>query len=220
MINVEQLQEDIANKNITDINKLLDDYHEADIAEVFEELTTYEMVFLLRILETDLAAEVFYFLESDLKEKIIDAYSSQEISEMIDSLYSDDIVDMVDEMPANIQKKILKNIPREKRDLVNALLMYDDDLAGSIMTIEFLEIKDYDTCGEALRKIKAQAGEVEYVDYIYVIDKYHELVGGITIKDLIIYSDDSIIDDIMDSNQMSVNAMDNIEDAIDMIHKY
>ncbi|MEG0686498.1 MAG: hypothetical protein RR425_04370, partial [Erysipelotrichales bacterium] len=61
MINVEQLQEDIANKNITDINKLLDDYHEADIAEVFEELTTYEMVFLLRILETDLAAEVFYF---------------------------------------------------------------------------------------------------------------------------------------------------------------
>ncbi|MEG0364608.1 MAG: magnesium transporter [Erysipelotrichales bacterium] len=220
MINVEQLQEDIANKNITDINKLLDDYHEADIAEVFEELTTYEMVFLLRILETDLAAEVFYFLESDLKEKIIDAYSSQEISEMIDSLYSDDIVDMVDEMPANIQKKILKNIPREKRDLVNALLMYDDDLAGSIMTIEFLEIKDYDTCGEALRKIKAQAGEVEYVDYIYVIDKYHELVGGITIKDLIIYSDDSIIDDIMDSNQMSVNAMDNIEDAIDMIRKY
>lgn len=220
MIDLEKLRLDIEQKNVTHIKQTLENVHEADVAETFEDLTTYEMVFLIRVMGTEMAAEVFSYLDSDLQEDIIEKYSSREIKELIDSLYADDLVDMIDEMPANIQRKILKTIPRERRDLVNALLMYDDDLAGSIMTVEFLELKDTDTCLEAIMKIKAQANKVEYVDYCYVIDQSLNLVGGLDIKDIIISPDETLIKDIMDSNQGSIHANEPQEKAIEMIRKY
>lgn len=220
MTPAEKLQKYVKNKDITKINTLLSDMHAADIAEMYEKLPIYDVIFSLRVLETKHAADIFSYLDSDIQENIIKAFTNEETDELVDNLFTDDIVDLIDEMPVNIQKKIFRNVDPERRKQINALLRYDEDAAGSITSTEYIELNLDDTCQTALDKIKEQADRVNSVDYCYIIDDVLNFVGGIDLKEIVIHPNKTPIKEIMDTNHMYVKASASQEEAIDIIRKY
>lgn len=215
-----QLEVYVQEKNIKLIKELVEDIHSVDIASSFDGLSTYEMLFILRVVDTKKSAEIFSYLEGDIQELIITAFTNQETETLINSLFSDDIVELVDEMPVNIQKKILKSVSKDRRGMINTLLKYADGTAGSIMSTEYIELKINDTCDSAIQKIKKQFDGVESIDYCYVTDRGLNLVGGVDLKDIVISKGDTKIEDIMDANQVFVMSNDDQETVVEIIRKY
>jgi magnesium transporter len=220
MDQAKKLQNYVKKKDISGINKLLSHMHSADIAEMYEKLPIYDVIFSLRVLETKHAASVFSLLDSDIQEDIINAFTNQETDELVNSLFTDDIVDLIDEMPVNIQKKIFRSVSGERRSTINTLLRYSDDTAGSITNTAYIELNLNDTCQSALDKIKEQAQDVYTVDYCYIIDNFLTFVGGIALKEIVIHDKKTPIRKIMDGNHRYIKASASQEEAIDIIRKY
>ncbi|MGL4382308.1 MAG: magnesium transporter, partial [Bacilli bacterium] len=215
-----EIEQYIADKKIRELKELLEDVYPADIADVLLELSSYNRSFLLRVLDTKQAAEIFAYLEPEMQESLIIAFTEQELEAITDNLYSDELVDLIEDMPVNIQRKILKTVSLERRPMINALLNYGDDKAGSIMSIEYIELRYDDTCAKALLKIKEQANEVESIDHCYVIDEFLTLVGGIDLRDIVINDPSVLISEILDVNQVSVLVSDHQEDVIEVFRRY
>lgn len=151
---VKKLQELLENRRFADVHKMLESVNSADIPSIFDELEEEQIVVVYRLLSKDVAAEVFVELDSDMQEKLINAFTDKELKNVIDELFMDDTVDLIEEMPANVVKRILKTQKAEDRKLINDLLKYPEDSAGSIMTTEFVDLKENMTVKDAIDKIK------------------------------------------------------------------
>ena len=151
---VKKLQELLENRRFADVHKMLESVNSADIPSIFDELEEEQIVVVYRLLSKDVAAEVFVELDSDMQEKLINAFTDKELKNVIDDLFMDDTVDLIEEMPANVVKRILKTQKAEDRKLINDLLKYPEDSAGSIMTTEFVDLKENMTVKEAFQRIK------------------------------------------------------------------
>jgi magnesium transporter len=191
-----------------------------DIAEVFEELDTEKLLVMFRLLPKETAVDVFSYISSDLQEYLIEAIADKEIQTIVDELFLDDTVDLLEEMPANIVKKILKNTSKDKRDLINHFLKYPENSAGSIMTIEYVDLKKEMTVKEALASIKKVGVDKETINTSYVIDEYRKLEGIVSLRKLIINEEDTIIKDIMQTNIISINTHMDQEEIANIIKKY
>ena len=131
----------LQNKNWKALKELLDEMNEQDIAEIFMELEERELTLIYRLLNKELAAEVFVNMEPEYQEQLIRAFSDSELREVLDELYVDDAVDLIEEMPSSLVKRILKHTDPETRKSINEILKYPEDSAGSIMTIEYVDLK-------------------------------------------------------------------------------
>ena len=191
-----------------------------DIAEVFEELDTEKLLVMFRLLPKETAVDVFSYISSDLQEYLIEAIADKEIQTIVDELFLDDTVDLLEEMPANIVKKILKNTSKDKRDLINHFLKYPENSAGSIMTIEYVDLKKEMTVKEALASIKKVGVDKETINTSYVIDENRKLEGIVSLRKLIINEEDTIIKDIMQTNIISINTHMDQEEIANIIKKY
>lgn len=191
-----------------------------DIAEVFEELDTEKLLVMFRLLPKETAVDVFSYISSDLQEYLIEAIADKEIQTIVDELFLDDTVDLLEEMPANIVKKILKNTSKDKRDLINHFLKYPENSAGSIMTIEYVDLKKEMTVKEALASIKKVGVDKETINTSYVIDENRKLEGIVSLRKLIINEEDTIIKDIMQTNIISINTYMDQEEIANIIKKY
>lgn len=191
-----------------------------DIAEVFEELDTEKLLVMFRLLPKETAVDVFSYISSDLQEYLIEAIADKEIQTIVDELFLDDTVDLLEEMPANIVKKILKNTSKDKRDLINHFLKYPENSAGSIMTIEYVDLKKEMTIKEALASIKKVGVDKETINTSYVIDENRKLEGIVSLRKLIINDEDTIIKDIMQTNIISINTHMDQEEIANIIKKY
>ena len=132
------------------------DLEEADVAEILEEIKDKDTVKIFRLLPKDRAADVFSLLDIDNQQVIIDSLTDKEAAYIVDEMAADDAADLIDELPSNVVKRILSNTTPETRKDINHLLKFPDDSAGSIMTVEFLDIKSNITIKEAIDKIQNQ----------------------------------------------------------------
>ncbi len=216
---LEKIEEYIARKRYADLRDLLLPMEAADIATLCGELDE-KVALVFRLLPKEQAAEVFVELDSDQQELLIQGFSNTELKEVLDELYLDDTVDIVEEMPANVVKRILKHSDPEMRKSINEILKYPDDSTGSIMTTEFVDLKEDMTVEAALKRIRRTGPDKETINVCYVIDEGRHLIGLLSIRTLLLADDDDIIGDIMERNFISVQTLDDQESTARALSKY
>ena len=210
----------ITSKQYTKLKGILSDMEPVDIAQLFEDLPERYMPLLYRLLSKESAADVFVELDSDTQEMLIRGFSDTELKAVLDELYLDDAVDIIEEMPSNVVKRILRHSAPEMRNSINEILKYPKDSAGSIMTIEFIDLKEDMTVHDAFTKIRRTGVDKETIYTCYVTDRNRVLKGLVSAKDLLLSEEDCIIADIMEKNPISVNTMDDKEDVARSLSKY
>lgn len=159
-------------------------------------------------------------MDSEEEKILIEAFSDAELKNVMDSLFLDDTVDIIEEMPANVVSRILRYIPPQRRKLINEFMNYPDNSAGSIMTIEYIDIKASMTVNDAMNSIRRTGLNKEAIYTCYVTDGNRRLVGLVTAITLITESPDKLIGDIMDTNVIYAETLDEKEDAAKLIEKY
>jgi magnesium transporter len=192
----------------------------ADVAVIMQEIEQEQLPLLFRLLPKELAAETFVEMDSDLQEMLIRGFSDNELKDVVDELYVDDAADIVEEMPANVVKRILKQADPETRKMINEILNYPEDSAGSIMTTEYVSLRPAMTAEEAIKRIRRTGIDKETIYTCYVIDEDRTLRGYISIRSLILADEDDKIADLMDDNIISVTTTDDQEAVAQMFSKY
>ena len=210
----------IEERKFPPLRHLLSEMNSADIAVILQEVDSKNLPLVFRILPKELAAEVFVEMESDDQQLLIESFSDVELKNVFDELFMDDTVDIIDEMPATVAKRILKQTDAETRKMINKLLAYPDDSAGSIMTTEYIDLKLDMTVKEAFDRIREVGVDTETIYTCYVTDKGRHLLGIVTVKDLLLNKMDKIIKDIMDDNIIFANTLDDKEIVANLFEKY
>ena len=198
----------------------LGEMNEADLAAIMDTMEDADSLKIFRILPKDMAADVFPLLEVDDQKYIIMSLSDREASNIIDNLMADDATDLLEEMPANVVKQILANASPETRKDINHLLRYPDDSAGSIMTVEYVDLKETMTVADAITRIRRIGLDSETVNVCYVLDNKRVLKGTVALRYLLIMPQDAVIGEIMNDNVISINTMTDQEEAAQMFQKY
>lgn len=219
-IEMEELLRLLAAKQYTNIRQFLAEQNEADIAFLMEEMESEDMRKVFRILPKSLAADVFSYLEVDSQQSIINSLSDKEAGNVIDNLMADDAVDFLEEMPANVVEKLLANANPDTRQALNQLLRYPEDSAGSIMTVEYVSLKETLTVDQAIERIRKVGLDSETINICYVLDAGRELVGTVTLRSLLLGRGDETVADIMHENVISVNTLMDQEQVADRFKKY
>ncbi len=206
-------------KNYSEIKRMLSDVNNADLAQLLEECMESEMTIIFRLLSKSHAAEVFSYMHADSKEQLINAFTNKELSAVISELYIDDTVDLIEEMPASVVKRILANTDAETRNEINSLLNYPSDSTGSIMTTEYVTLKADMTSEEALDYLRSAGVDKETIYTCYVTHA-RELRGVVTVRDMLLAPKSAKIEDIMETNVISVSVYETSENAARMFDKY
>jgi magnesium transporter len=193
---------------------------EADIADVIENLSKERLVRIFRFLPKQMAALVFSYCDSDDQQIIIEALSDREIGDIMNSLFVDDAVDVIEEMPANVIKRLLRTVPSEKRNLINQILQYPEDSAGSIMTTEYVDLSERTTVSEAFGEIRKTGINKETIYTNYVVTPDSLLVGIVSAKDLMLADPEQKIGDIMEPNFVFAYTVDDQEAVATLFKRY
>ncbi len=210
----------IEERKILELSEYFASLNPVDIAKDMVDLRNEGIVLAFRILPKDIAAEVFSYLELDMQQYIIQSITDSELKDIVDKLFLDDTVDIIEELPSHIVKKVLKNTSKEKRELINQFLKYDENTAGAMMTIEFLDLKERMTVKEAIKYIRNDSLDKEDVDTCFVIDKNRKLKGTIHLKELILNDEKTFIEDIMDRNIVCTSTVEDQEVVASEFKKY
>ncbi|MCQ4794604.1 magnesium transporter [Anaerofustis stercorihominis] len=203
-----------------ELKKFLETLNPNDIAPLFDEIPMEDVLIIFRLLPKETAAETFVEIDNDNQEYLIRAFSDEELKEVLDLLFVDDTADLVEEMPANVAKRVLKHTDVKTRKLINEILKYPEDSAGSIMTTEFVSLRKDMTVLEALNKIKATGVDKETIYTCYVTDKTKKLIGLVSTKDILLSDMDEMIEDIMETNFIYTHTLADREDVVKMFDKY
>ena len=191
-----------------------------DIAEGLEEYDSDLVLRLFRLLPKDISADVFSYMSPDQQQLIVESVSGLEIRHLMDEMFLDDTVDFLEEMPANVVKKVLQNADTKTRSLINQFLQYPESSAGSLMTIEYVDLHDYYTVRKAMDHIRRTGIDKETVYTCYVIDAQRKLVGTVSLRRLIVAPENAYIRDIMDTNVVFVRTLDDQETVAESIQRY
>lgn len=210
----------IENKGFQKLKQILSELNPADIALILEEVDEKDLAIVFRILPKELAAEVFVEMESDSQQFLIEKFNNKELKSVMDELFMDDAVDIIDEMPASVAKRILSQTDAATRKIINQLLAYPDDSAGSIMTTEYIDLKKNMTVEDAFDRIRKCGMDSEMIYTLYVIDSRRHLLGIVSVKDLLLNQKDEIIGEIMDENIIFANTLDDKEEVAALFEKY
>ena len=217
---ITEIKQLLDTKKYLELRELLSEEMAADIALYFEEFPLEDNIKMFRILPKQLASEVFVEMEVELQQALIEAFTDEELTEIVDQIYVDDTVDMIEEMPANVVKRILKNASVEKRAVINQLLHYPEDSAGSIMNTEFVELKAYMKVADAFAYIRSTGLRKEIIYTCYVTDAKKKLIGVTSVKELMMADDEDVIADIMTEELVYAHTDDDKEEVIKDLAKY
>ena len=210
----------VEEKKFRELKSRLVEMNEVDIASFMEELDSEKTVVVFRMLPKELATDVFAELEPEQQQQIVTSITDYELGAIINDLYVDDAVDMLEELPANGVKRVLKNSNPEQRKLLNQFLKYPEDSAGSVMTAEFVNLKKNMTVADAFEYIRRHGVDKETIYTCYVTDDTRRLQGVVTVKDLLMSSYETKIDDIMDDNVIKVTTTEDQEEVANLFNEY
>jgi len=203
-----------------EIREIISEMNIVDIAELLMELDKTKLLILFRILPKEIAADVFSYVSIELQQYIIESITDKEIGNIVNDLFLDDAVDFLEEMPSNVVKKALKNADEETRKLINQFFKYPEYSAGSVMTIEFVDLKKQMTIKEALEHIRATGVDKETINTCYVTDSRRKLEGVISIRKIILADENAVVGDIMNEDVICANTLDDQETVADLFKKY
>lgn len=216
----EEITKLLEEKKYNVLKEKMKEINSADIPPLLEELDKESVVKLFRILPKEQAGEAFSYMEPYMKEKLIQDLTDAELKGILNELFMDDTVDLIEEMPSNVVKKILKVVNAKDRKIINELLQYPEDSAGSIMTTEFIDLKETMTVEQALQRIRDIGIDSETIYNCYVLNRNRVLLGMINIKEILISKKEQIIKELMTTNVISVNTLEDQEDVAKLFDKY
>lgn len=216
-----EILENINGNKLKLVKEQLNEMHIQDIADLLEEISNpKDLVKVFKILPKSMGAEVFSYIESDKQEEIVSALTDKELSYIIEEMYIDDTVDFIEEMPANIVERILKNSNSKTRQQINQFLGYEENTAGSIMTPEFIDIRENTTIDTCLKRIRRIGADVETINVLYVTDQTKILKGVLSIRDLLLNDGDEQIGNIMNDNVIYAETSTDREEVISIFRQY
>lgn len=216
----EELIKMLEQKKYAELKKQLSKMEPADIVIFFETLDRDDAVRAFRILPKELAADSFALMDHDMQEDLIESFSASELQEVLDEMYLDDTVDVIEEMPASIVKRIISHLDTDTRKIVNKMLRYPEDSAGSIMTTEYVKLKPFFSVEDALMRIRRTGLDKETIYTCYVTSETNVLIGVVTVKDILLSNDDDLIGDIMDKDLIFAETEEDQEKVAKMFDKY
>ena len=216
----EKILELLEAKKYSEIGALLKDMNPADAAVMLEELPEQKMPIVFRLLSKELAADTFAYMDGDAQEILVRGFSDKELDEVMEQLFLDDTVDMLEEMPANVVKRVLRHVDADTRKMINQVLNYPKDSAGSIMTMEYVDLKRSMTVEQAFERIRATGVEKETIYTCYVTDSRRKLEGTVTVKDLLLSPKSEVIRNIMETNVKFVSTHTDQELVARELSKY
>lgn len=215
----QKIKELLEAKNYPELRSVLADKNCTDIASYFTEIPGKDEIILFRLLPKETAAEIFSYMEPDIQESLIKAFSDVELREVISELYLDDAVDIIEEMPASVVTRMLANSDEETRKTINELLKYPEHSAGSIMTTEYVSFTADCTIEKAFQELRRVSIDKETIYTCYVTDR-RQLIGVITVKDMLLAELNASVGSIMEKNVISVSAYSDKEEVARMFDKY
>ena len=218
--NMEELMDLLFTRQFRKLKDILTEMNEVDIATFIEELDSEKTVVVFRMLPKELASDVFACLEVDKQEHIINSITDYELGTIVDDLFVDDAVDMLEELPANVVKRVLKNARPDTRKLINQFLNYPENSAGSIMTAEYVGLKQSMTVEQAFAYIRKNGVDKETIYTCYVMDAKRRLEGVVTVKDLLMNPYEEVIGNIMDTHVIKAFTTEDQEEVADSFQKY
>ena len=211
----------IKNKKVNVLRELFETIPTIDIAEILDDVEDISLLlYPFRVISSEYTGELFAELSTEQQEKIINAFSDKDLIKLLEESYADDIVDSLQDLPANIVSRVLRVAPSDLRKDINQLLNYAENTAGSIMTTEFLEMKNTVTVKEAIELIREKGKDAETVYTIFVRDSKRNFVGTVNLDDLIFAKDNETLEDIMDRDFVSCHVNDDQEDVANMFKRY
>ena len=216
----EAIEKFLDERKYTTLRDVLKTMQAADIAALFEILPRRKLSLLFRLLPKEQAAEAFVEMDLDLQEHLIHGFSDNELKEIVDELYLDDTVDMVEELPANVVKRILAQANPETRQLINEMLQYPEDSAGSVMTTEYVDLSADMTVPDAIKHIRRTGVDKETINVCYVTSSDRKLIGEVPIRSLILAEDKETVGEIMQKNVISVTTQEDQEEVAQTFAKY
>lgn len=217
---IDALLELLKQRKFTQVYDELKEMRPEDIAPLFEQIDMQDAVKLFRLLPKSLAADTFVEMDSEHQQKLIEAFSDTELKAMLDEMYVDDTVDIIEEMPANVVRRILRQSDAQTRKNINEILNYPSDSAGSIMTVEYVDLHRGMTVSKALDHIKKTGLDKETVYTCYVIDRDRHLEGIVTVLQMLLADWNEPVENLMDTNVISINTLQDREEAANMLNKY
>ena len=215
--NLEKLLDE---KKYKEAKKELNEINSSDVAELLEDIDSQEIIKVFKLIDKDKAAEVFSFLSVEQEAQIISLLSDKEAVSLLDEMYADDAADLIEEMPANVVKRLLQKCTSDTRNDINKLLNYPDNSAGSIMTVEYAELKENLTIKQAMEILKKEIEYYETVNICYVVDIQRKLIGFLQLKDIICANPEDLVKDVLNPNVISCKTTDDQEEVALMFQKY
>lgn len=216
----DELMQLLDERRMKELQLRLEDMNEFDVAEFLSEIGDNRMPMVFRLLSKQMAADVFANFDSPEQEQIINSITDSELSAIIEELYVDDAVDMMEELPANVVKRVMRTATPETRRLINQYLNYPENSAGSIMTAEFVDLKKYMNVRESIARIRRIGKDKETIYTCFVTSADRKLEGVLSVKDLLLSDDETVIEDIMDTNIVFCMTHDDQEEAAEKISDY
>ena len=216
----DELTELLNKRDMKQLKQRMEELNEFDVAEFLAEIDDNQMPMVFRLLSKETAAEVFANFDTPEQEKIINSITDSELSGIIEELYVDDAVDMMEELPANVVKRVMRAARPETRNLINQYLRCPDNSAGSIMTSEFVDLKKYMNVKEAFARIRRIGEDKETIYICFVTSADRKLEGIVTVKDLLLADDDTVLEDLMDRNVIFASTTEDQESVSEKFSDY
>ncbi len=215
-----ELKQLLEEKRLSDVKKILQEMNDYDIASLIDELPTEEIVQVFRLLSKDKATDVFVNLEDETQQSLIVSLTKKEAKQIIEDMYTDDAADLFEEMPAVMVSSLLSNVDTETRNIINRLLKYPENSAGSLMAVEYIHLKKGLTIKESIERIRKQKDDFVSFDSCFVTDNERKLLGKVSVKDLLINDPDTLIDDIMEECEHSITTLMDQEEVAQIFQDY
>ena len=216
----DELTELLDSRDMKQLQRRMEEMNEFDVAVFLSEIGDNRMPMVFRLLSKETAAEVFANFEVEEQEQIINSITDSELAAIVEELYVDDAVDMMEELPANVVKRIMRTATPETRNLINQYLRYPENSAGSIMTAEFVDLKKYMNVKESFARIRRIGEDKETIYVCFVISSDRKLEGVVTVKDLLLADDDTVIEELMDTNVVFAVTTEDQESVSDKFSDY
>ncbi len=216
-----QFKSDIEQRNANALKKRASEYHYADLAEIVDELSIDEGIYLIKLLDSDKTSDVLTEVDEDIRESILELLSVKEIAEEVEELDTDDAVDLISELPEKRQAEVIAQIEDEERvHDIQELLSYDEDSAGGLMAKELVKVNENWTITKCVREMRTQASEVKRVHSIYVVDDENVLIGRLSLKDLLTANEKAKVKSIFIPKVDYVNINEKGEEVAKLMAKY
>ena len=216
----DQLEELLDRHDMKELQRRMEELNEFDVAEFLSKIDDNRMPMVFRLLSKETAADVFANFDPPEQERIINAITDSELAGIIDELYVDDAVDVVEELPANVVRRVMRAATPQTRNLINQYLRYPENSAGSIMTAEFVDLKKYMSVKESIARIRRIGEDRETIYVCFVISADRKLEGIVTVKDLLLADDDTIIEDLMERNVIFASTTEDQESVSEKFADY